>query len=63
MTERVRLAEELWNDILENGFEPSLTAEEIAELDRRAEEAIAHPERSVPLEKAFENVQRSLRNR
>jgi hypothetical protein len=38
-----------------------LSAEEIAELDRRAEEALKHPERCRPLEDVVGDIERRFR--
>ncbi len=38
-----------------------LSAEEIAELDRRAEEALKHPERCRPLEDVVADIERRYR--
>jgi putative addiction module component (TIGR02574 family) len=45
--ERIELAQELWHDITEQGYDPELTPAQVAELDRRAEEALRHPEDGV----------------
>lgn len=53
-------------DVLSKLLEESddfLTAEEIAELDRRAEFALAHPERCRPLEEVVADIEKRFRNR
>jgi putative addiction module component (TIGR02574 family) len=49
-TDRLELAQRVWGNIQEHGYDPEPTPEQIAELDRRAEEAIKHPERCIPWE-------------
>ena len=48
--ERIKLAQDFWEIIAEDGYEPNLTPEQVAELERRAAEARAHPERGIPWE-------------
>ena len=43
--------------------EEELSADEIAELDRRAEEALKHPERCRPLEEVVADIERRFRTR
>ena len=44
-------------------FDDALTPEQITELDRRAEEALAHPERCRPLDEVVADIERRFRNR
>jgi hypothetical protein len=44
-------------------FDDKLTPEQIAELDRRAERALAHPERCRPLDDVMEDIEKRFRNR
>ena len=50
LEERIEIAEGLWEDITGNGHDSDLTPEQAAELDRRAADARAHPERGIPWE-------------
>jgi hypothetical protein len=44
-------------------FADELTPEQIAELDRRAERALAHPERCRPLEDVMSDIEKRFRAR
>jgi putative addiction module component (TIGR02574 family) len=63
LKERIKLAEKLWSDILDTGVDPELSAEQVAELDRRAEEALKFPERGVSAEEVFRQIEKRLRER
>ena len=44
-------------------FDDTLTPEQKAELDRRAERALAHPERCRPLDDVVADIEKRFRNR
>ena len=44
LAERVELIETLWQSIAEEGYEPPLTSEQAAELDRRLEAHRRNPD-------------------
>ena len=44
-------------------FEDRLTSEQIAELDRRAERALAHPERCRPLDDVVADIEKRFRGK
>jgi hypothetical protein len=46
---------------LREKFDDELTPEQIAELDRRAERALAHPERCRPLEDVVADIEKRFR--
>jgi hypothetical protein len=48
---------------LRDKFDDELTPEQIAELDRRAERALAHPERCRPLDDAVADIEKRFRAR
>lgn len=48
-------------DHLREKFDDALTAEQIAELDRRAERALAHPERCRPLDDVVADIEKRFR--
>jgi hypothetical protein len=43
---------------LREEFDPALAPEQIAELDRRAEDALAHPERCRPLDDVVADIEK-----
>jgi putative addiction module component (TIGR02574 family) len=48
--DRIRLVNELWDRLVDQGYEPEIDDELKAELDRRAEEMRANPEIGIPWE-------------
>ena len=44
-------------------FDDELSPEQIAELDRRAERALAHPERCRPLDDVVADIEKRFRDR
>ena len=46
---------------LREKFDDELTPEQIAELDRRAERALAHPERCRPLDDVVADIEKRFR--
>jgi hypothetical protein len=46
---------------LREKFEDELTPEQVAELDRRAERALAHPERCRPLDDVVADIEKRFR--
>jgi len=48
--EQIQLAQELWENLIDRGFEPDLTPEQSAELDRRIQEHQRNPDHVIPWE-------------
>lgn len=48
---------------LREKFDDNLTPEQIAELDRRAERALAHPERCRPLDDVVADIEKRFRDK
>jgi len=59
LKERIGVAQELWNDIADSGFDPDLTPEQAAELDRRLAEFEKNPGDGIP----WEQVEADLNKR
>ena len=58
--DRIELAQRVWGNIQESGYDPDPTPEQIKELERRAEEARAHPERCIPWEQVRAELKKQL---
>jgi putative addiction module component (TIGR02574 family) len=57
--ERLKLAQDFWDIIAEDGHDPELTPEQAAELDRRLANFEANPQGGIP----FEQVEAELKER
>ncbi len=57
--ERIKLAQDFWEIIGEDGYDPDLTPAQAAELDRRFAEFEANPHEGIP----WEQVQAELKQR
>jgi len=58
--ERIKLAQEFWEIIAEDGYDPDLTPEEASELDRRAEDTLKNPGRGTPIEDVSAEIRKRL---
>jgi len=59
--DRVRLVQDVWNQLVDRGYEPGLTEEMKAELDRRIEEMDRNPNAGVPWEDVKARVLERIR--
>ena len=65
VADQLELLSQAWDRLVDSGWQPELTDELKAELDRRLDAADANPRNAVPLEKVIEHVRRprALRRR
>jgi putative addiction module component (TIGR02574 family) len=54
--QRIRLVQDVWDQLADQGLEPELTEELKAELDRRIEEMDRNPDAGIPWEAAKAHV-------
>ncbi len=58
LAERIELAEALWENIAEEGYEPELTPSQVLELDRRLEAHRQDPAAGIPWEQAKSELEK-----
>jgi len=60
--EKQEILEKLWTEFGDElqPFDPDLTPEQLAELERRVEEFEKHPERGIPAEQVFAEIDKRL---
>ena len=63
--EKRAFVEQVWQEYGEElgWVDPDLTPEQIAELDRRAAHALAHPERCRPLDDVMADIEKRFRTK
>ena len=61
LDDRIRLVQDVWDRLVNLGYEPELTEEMKAELDRRVEEMDRNPGSGVPWEEVKARVLGRLR--
>jgi putative addiction module component (TIGR02574 family) len=60
LTDRIKLAQDLWEMISEDGYSPEPTPEEARELDRRAQDALNNPGLGMPIEEVSTEIRKRL---
>ena len=60
---RIELIENLWESITQEGYEPQLTVEQAAGLDRRLEAHRLYPDAVVPWDTVKKDLLKRYRNR
>lgn len=58
--DRLELAQQVWGNIVENGYDPAPTPEQIAELERRAKELRKNPQLGIPWEEVKAKIEAQL---
>jgi putative addiction module component (TIGR02574 family) len=58
--DRLELAQTVWTNIVENGYDPEPTPEQIAELERRAEELRKNPQLGIPWKEVKAKIEAQL---
>jgi putative addiction module component (TIGR02574 family) len=58
-TDRLELAQQVWSNIIENGYDWELTLEQAAELDRRIADFEKNPQDGIP----FEQIQAEMKRK
>ena len=56
LEEQIELTQKLRDALAENGYDLDLTSEEVAELERRAEEFRKNPKSAIPWEQVRDEV-------
>jgi len=59
LEERIKLAQDLWENVTGNGYDPDLTPEQAVELDRRLADFEKNPHDGIP----WEQVEADLNKR
>jgi putative addiction module component (TIGR02574 family) len=63
LAERIQLVEALWESMAQEGYEPPLTSEQAAELDRRLEAHRRDPDSVVSWESIKADLLKKYQNR
>ena len=62
LPERIELFDALWETLSQEGYEPELTAAQVAELDRRLEAQRKNPDDVVPWEQVKADAEAKYRH-